>query len=169
MFVVVVLAPLAASAQVDASNRPMNRDEQLSPPKNFREMAAKQRLDREKKEHEELINRAEKALAISEQLETSFEANNQLSKADLEQLAELENIVNKIRKDLGGSNDGEDRDATAEKEDPSTQLDAFRFLQENTVKLVDEIKKNTRYTVSVVAIQSSNAVLKMVRFLRLRK
>jgi hypothetical protein len=34
---------------------------------------------------------------------------------------------------------------------------------------VDELKKTTRFSISAIAIQSSNTVLKLVRFLRLRK
>jgi hypothetical protein len=42
-------------------------------------------------------------------------------------------------------------------------------LQNNTVKLVDELRKTTRYSVSVVAVESSNLLLKVVRFLRFGK
>jgi hypothetical protein len=52
---------------------------------------------------------------------------------------------------------------------PSTIEEAFRYLQSTTVKLVDELKKTTRFSISVIAIQSSNNVLKVIKFLRLRK
>lgn len=162
----------AVSAQTDASNDGFRRDPQMDPPKNFREMVARQRLAKDKKQHEEMIERAERALAISEQLGSSYGKNNQFSEADLKKLGELEVIVNKIRKELGGDDGddgGDEESAPVVSENPSSTHDAFEYLQENAATLIDELKKTTRYTVSVVAIQSSNTVLKMVRFLRLRK
>ena len=166
-FLVIAVAAFAVSAQVDASNSGFGRDRPIDPPQGFKEMQAKHRLEKEKKQHEEMIARAEKALAISEQLEESFESNNQLSRSDVRKLDELEEIVNKIRKELGGDDDDDKGAVFVKEEAPRTDRDAFEFLKSNTVMLVDELKKNTRYTISVVAIQSSNAVLKMVRFLRL--
>jgi len=43
------------------------------------------------------------------------------------------------------------------------------LTRDATKHLVDELKKTSRYTVSVIAIQSSNSVLRLVRFLRLRR
>jgi hypothetical protein len=168
-FVVLITgAVLTASAQVDASNSGFGRERPIDPPKGFKEMVAKQRLEKARKEHEEMISRAEKALTISEQLEASFSKNNQLSRADLEKLEELEDIVDKIRDELGGDDDDREGEALRN-ENPTSDRDAFKFLKSSTVKLVDELKKTTRYSISVVAIQSSNAVLKMVRFLRLQR
>jgi hypothetical protein len=48
-------------------------------------------------------------------------------------------------------------------------VNAFKVLQSNTVQLFDEIKKSTRYSVSVVAIQTSNMLLKLVKFIRFGK
>jgi hypothetical protein len=47
--------------------------------------------------------------------------------------------------------------------------DAFKTLQASTGKLVHELKKTTRYSVSVIAIQSSNAFLKVIKFIRFNK
>ena len=52
---------------------------------------------------------------------------------------------------------------------PSNLEEGFKYLQSTTTKLVDELKKTTRFSISVVAIQTSNNVLKLVRFLRLKK
>ena len=80
----------------------------------------------------------------------------------------------KIRKELGAEGDDQpvvkDPAAPAEGEPkPSNMEEAFNYLKSSTVKLVDELKKTTRFSVSVVAIQSSNTVLKLVRFLRFKK
>ena len=83
-------------------------------------------------------------------------------------------MVTKIRKELGA----EDDDASAKdpaaptveaEPKPSNTEEAFSYLKSTTIKLVDELKKTTRFSVSVVAIQSSNTILKLVRFLRIRK
>ena len=42
-------------------------------------------------------------------------------------------------------------------------------LKTSTAKLVDELKKTTRFSLSATAIQTSNAVLTVARFMRIRK
>ena len=164
-----IAAAVVGFAQVDASNDGFRRRERdIDPPKSFTEMLAKQRLSKEKKDHEQMIARGDEAVEIAKQLEESFEKDNQVSRADLEKLKTLEEIVMKIRKELGGDDDDDEDQAAEKNEKPSSAHEAFKFLQSNTVKLVDELKKTSRYSISVVAIQSSNSVLKLVRFLRLR-
>ncbi|MBA3600943.1 MAG: hypothetical protein H0W45_06805 [Acidobacteria bacterium] len=48
-------------------------------------------------------------------------------------------------------------------------LNALKALKSNTLTLVDELKKTSRYSISVIAVESSNALLKAVRFLRFNK
>ena len=155
----------------DASVRsPRQRKEDL--PMGLREMLAKQKADRDKKDHEELLERGDEALKLAKQLENSFVENKGFSQQDRAKLESLEKVVGKIRKELGGD-DGDDGDAVAiepgTEPRPSTIEEAFKYLESTTVKLVDELKKTTRFSISAVAIQSSNTVLKLVRFLRLRK
>jgi hypothetical protein len=164
---------LAATAfsQIDASSpngRPQPKEEL---PKNIMETLAKQRIEREKKDYEELVKRSEEAVKLSEELEKSFSNSNQLSTEDLKKLEKLEKLVKKIRGELGGDDDGEqglntDKDKN---EQPSTMVNAFKVLKSNTVQLFDEIKKSTRYSVSVIAIQTSNMLLKLVKFIRFGK
>jgi hypothetical protein len=135
-------------------------------------MLAKQKAARDKKDHEEMLARGEEALRLANQLEASFAQNNELSRQDRAKLESLEETVLKIRKELGGDDDGEsDLDlATSPGESkPSTVEEAFKYLQKTTVQLVDELKKTTRFSISALAIQSSNSVLKVVKFLRLKK
>jgi len=158
------LASVCASAQSDASTRNgFPKEEDL--PKSIKENLAKGRIEREKKDYEEMIKRGEEALKLSEDLEKSFTENNRLSSEDLKKLEKLEKLVKKIRTDLGGDGD----DETSEENNPSTLENALKVLKENTGKLMDELKKSTRYTISVVAIKSSNVLLKVVKFLRFAK
>jgi hypothetical protein len=131
----------------------------------IKEMLAKQQSEREKKEYATMIERGEAALELSKELETSFQKNEQLTPAEIKQLEEFEKLVVKIRDDLGGDDDGENE--VAEKDGrPKDVREAFIVLRGATEKLVDEIKKSTRYSVSIVAIESSNTLIKIARVLR---
>lgn len=137
-------------------------------------MMAKLRSEQDKKDHQQMLDRGEVALRLANQLEAAFEKNKNLTSEDKARLESLQNVVEKIRKELGGADDGDDEDLRYQKpvaaeEKPSTMEEAFKYLQSTTMKLVDELKKTTRFSISAVAIQSSNSVLKLVRFLRLRK
>jgi hypothetical protein len=137
-------------------------------------MIAKQRAERDKKDHEEMLERGDEALRLTKQLEMSFEQNKGFSEADRTRLESLEKTVTKIRKELGGDDDVDDDKGPvymkAEDEPrPSTMEEAFKYLRSTTIKLVDELKKTTRFSISAAAIQSSNTVLKLVRFLRFKK
>jgi hypothetical protein len=82
-------------------------------------------------------------------------------------------LVTKIRKNLGADDDEEleemAKNAVAQPKAPSSLEQAFNELKDMTGILVEEVKKTTRFTISAMAIQTSNSVLKLVRFLRFRK
>ena len=108
ILLIIIAAAAVGFAQIDASNDGFRRRERdIDPPKSFTEMLAKQRLSKEKKDHEQMIARGDEAVEIAKQLEESFEKDNQVSRADLEKLKTLEEIVMKIRKELGGDDDDE--------------------------------------------------------------
>ncbi len=157
----------------DASSR-SGRRQRDEKPRGIDEMLAKQKAERDRKEHEALLERGEEALRLANQLETSFARNRAISQQDKNRLESLEKVVTKIRKELGGGDDnGESDDSgyvqSVSEARPSTMEEAFEYLRSTTVKLVDELKKTTRFSISVVAIQSSNTVLKLVKFLRIKK
>lgn len=147
----------------DASGRrPREEESQM-----IKEMLAKQQSEREKKEYRILLERGEAALNLSNDLKKTFEKAKQFTSADEKRLADLEKIVLKIRDDLGAGEETEESLPGLE-ERPKDLRQAVNFLTQTTEKLVDELKKSTRFSVSVVAIESSNAVIKLVRFLRFR-
>ena len=179
LFLVVVVIGSAADAfsqQLpdipDASTRAPGAPRRADSPFGLRDMIAKQRAERDKKDHEMMLERGDEALRLTKQLEVSFEQNNGFSASDRERLESLEKVVSKIRKELGGDDDSDDG-ANAEKSEdeprPSSMEEAFKYLRSTTVKLVDELKKTTRFSISAAAIHSSNTVIKLARFLRLRK
>ena len=140
----------------------------------FKSMLAKQRLERDKRDHREMLERGEQALRLANQLEASFNTTKNISSEDRIRLESLQEVVEKIRKELGGDDDEDgayenEQPKAAEENRPSTVEEALKYLQTTTVKLVDELKKTTRFTISAIAIQSTNNVLRLVKFLRFRK
>lgn len=154
-------AIVCVNAQTNIDPR-TGRPHQEEIPKSIKETMVKSRIDRDKKDHEELIKRGEESAKLSQELEESFTQNNRLTSEDQKKLERLEKNLKKIRSELGGDGDDED-------ENPSSILSALKTLQSYTSTLVDELKKTTRYTISATAIETSNAVLKIVRFIRLGK
>jgi len=142
-------------------------DSQEDQPRTVRETMIKMRIDEDKKEYTEMLDRSKQAQKLSEELEHDFAAKNQLTRDDYDKLANLEKLVKKIRGNLGG----EDADRSSDDDDdddaiPNNPADAVKALGSFTSKLVDELTKTSRFSVSVAAIQSTNAVLKVCRFLK---
>jgi len=143
---------------------------------NICEQLEKLRIEHEKKEHGELVSRAEQALRLSEELERSITQNPELGEKDLEKLQSFEKLVRKIRSELGakdsdssgdkGNGEDDNFDDDPEEKPPNDVVSAFKSLRQSTIKLVDEIRKSTRFTISATAIRSSNAVLKLTRAIR---
>jgi len=164
IFLFIAATVVLVNAQSDASTQSGNpRKEDL--PTGIKESLAKQRIEREKKDFAELLARGEEAVKLSNELEKSFTQNNQLSSIDLKKLDRLEKIVKKIRNELGG-----DDDKRVEIDDKHLSVvNALKALQNSAAMLVNELKKTTRYSVSVIAVESSNLLLRVVRFLRIGK
>lgn len=140
-------------------------------PKSVKDFIAKQRAEKAMKDHEELLQRGDELLEITDQLENAFEKHGNLTQTDLDKLAVVEKLAQKIRKSMGGDDDDDDdvADHPEKNAPPADVAEAVIDLKDMAVKLVDELKKTSRFTISVVAVQSSNSVLKLVRFLRLKK
>ncbi|MBO0200841.1 hypothetical protein, partial [Vibrio alginolyticus] len=66
----------------------------------------------------------------------------------------------------GGDSDEEDPDNASS--EPKNEIDAFHKIAENIEAIVSEVKKSTRYSISVAAIGSANAALRLFRLLRLK-
>lgn len=160
---------VAATAQeADNSKAPFPSKAEQDQPKTIRELMQKMRIEQEKKDYEEMLDRGQQAIRISEELELSFSRRSSLTRNDIEKLEVLEKLVKKIRGELGGSDDDQP-DADDDDPSPNSIAEGFKSLQSLTVSLLNELKKTSRFGISAVAIKSSNAVLKVVRFLRLSK
>jgi hypothetical protein len=173
-FAFLILTAIGVSAQSDASTANGRAPEKEDIPKNIKESLVKHRIEKEKKDHDEMIERGEEALKLSEELEKSVRETNRLTAQDQAKLSRIEKIVKKIRSELGGDDDGDalpvDNAENKELiEKPSALTTAVKQLQSTASKLLDELKKTTRFSVSVVAIQSSNSVLNVLKFIRFTK
>lgn len=154
-----------ASAQIDDPLFPGRDGRRAEESLKIKEMLARQKTERDKRDYEELLKRGAQALELSNQLQKSFENNKSLTSEDKKKLESLEKLATKIRNELGGSDD----ESEGLQDKPAAFSDAFRFMQSTTAKLVGELKKTSRYSISVVAIESSNTLIRLTRFLRLGK
>lgn len=170
----VIFVCLASSSYAQSSlppiSSPANQDDNVfndpDMPKSMLETLQRQRLAKAKREHEEMLKRGETALKLAEQLSLSFEKNKSLTAAEIKKLNDLEKLVVRIRKDLGGSDNKAEEGI--EKEDASTIKEALGFLKKATADLFIELKKTSRYSISAAAIHTSNSIIRLARFLRLR-
>lgn len=144
-------------AKPDDNDRPLGIKESLE----------KMRIERDKKEHLQMLERGEEALRLSEQLEKAYAANGKLTEREFAKIASVEKIVKKIREDLGGDGDGEDEEKALRNAPTLSSDEAVKSLRSTTIELFKELKKTTRFTISAAAIQTSNAVIKIARFLRI--
>lgn len=153
-------------AQADR-NSPFGAKPEDDRPLSIIESLEKSRIERAKKDHAQMIERGQEAFKLSEQLERAFEQNGRLTEREFVKVAEVEKIVKKIRSELGGDGDGED-DIKSESIFPSPG-EAVKTLRSAVGTLYAELKKTTRFTISAAAIQTSNAVIKLSRILRITK
>lgn len=152
-----------AYSQEDRDRNDPNR--KLDVPDSFKEGLAKRRIKAEEEEFQELIKRSEEALKLSDELTKKFNESKSFSTEDTRKIERIEKLIKKIRKDLGAENDDED-----EKEiTPSSLSATLTIIKEKSASLLAEIKKTGRFSISVVAVESSNAILKLVRMLRFNK
>lgn len=166
LFIAFGLLTVSINAQIDASN-PFGRPRQEEPlPKNVQETLKKNELKQLQKDYDAMLANGEEAVKLSEELENAFKKNNKLNSGDVEKLEKIEKLLKKIRKELGGD-DNDEPEETLEK--PSSIKEAISNLKDSAAGLFDELKKTSRYSISVVAIQSSNSMLKIVRFIRFWK
>jgi hypothetical protein len=172
IFAVDTFAQQASTNTPQKSKLTVREDRDDETPPSVTEMVEKQRILRQKKEHGEMLKRGDEALRLSEELEASFNDGASFTPQEMQKLEALEKVVGKIRNELGGDDDDDSKleDSTgAENNARRDVVSAFKFLRNSTIKLVDELKKSSRFSISVGAVESSNAVIRIARFLRLKK
>ncbi len=171
MLVVSLGGTLLCSAQAAADNQtsviPTPPDKiSETRPRTIRDTLEKMRIEREKKEFEQMLGRSKEAVKITEEVETSFTKKGRLTEKEIAKLGTVEKLAKQIRKDLGGA---DDKEQIQPRDGSYDSLDAIKSLRSLTEDLFDELKKMTRFSISAAAIQSTNAVLRLTRFLQISR
>jgi hypothetical protein len=152
----------SANAQINnQADNSRGREEEKSD--SLKETMAKWKLREEKKDFEELLKRGTEAEKLAEELSSNFQETQKFTSEDAQKLERLEKLVKKIRSEVGAEDDDEDNDK------PKDVVDAIKMLSENAENLVTELKKTTRHSISVVLVETSNTMLKLVKFLRFNR
>lgn len=163
VFAILAFAGVPSFAQLPDNTPPaLARSEEINKPKGFLETMQKMRIEREKKDYREMLERGEQALKLSEQLDKSFSQQGKLTKQNYDQIASIEKLTKKIRNELGGDDDDDEPNNLT-----ISEGDAVKSLRERVVGLYDALKKTSRFSISAAAIEGTNAVLKMARFFRI--
>ena len=172
VFIIGLIVVVAADAQSQGSPVPFPRPENTTVreprPRSMRDVIEQRRIARLRRDHEDMLKRGEDAVRLAEELDESTAEKERLSAADRKKLEDLEKLVTRIRRDLGGGNDGLSLDEDDEIDTSGSLRDAISALRRTTGKLLDELKETSRFSISAVAIQTSNTALRIARFLRLR-
>lgn len=137
-----------------------------SRPKSIQENLEKYRIERENKEFREMIRRGEESVKTADDIAARLARSNSLSERDKKDLSQLEKNLKRIRSDLGGSDDKSENDEI-ETLQTRNALDLIKKLRDRTSDLLSELKKTTRFTISAGAIETANAALRVLRFVRL--
>jgi len=144
---------IAVHAQEDDDPMFPNRKKD-EPPRGIQESLSKMRIDKEKKDFNEMLKRGDDAAKLASGLNESSVAGQH------DQLANIAKLVKKIRDELGAEGPDDDPDAL-----PTNEVDAIKLLKERTSDLTEELKKCTRFTVSAAAIDRTNEILRLVKYL----
>ncbi|KXJ99527.1 MAG: hypothetical protein UZ17_ACD001002372 [Acidobacteria bacterium OLB17] len=158
------LAAVASAQDRQQGETPLfpRRTGEPDPPEGVREMLERMRIEKAKKDYEEMIDRGEQAAKLAHKIESSVSKREALSTQDRDDLAALEKLTRQIVDALGGDEDDLAEDANAEKTAAGPAATAEE-LEKAVEQMLAELKKTTRFTVSAAAIESGGAVLRLAK------
>ena len=156
------LYPFAASAQIAGADRPSpvsQRPNDFGRPEE--EMLRRAEIRREEETHKGMVERADEAAQIGDELLASYRKNNTLTRDDVKRLERLEKLARKIRGGAGGSDDKE------ELSDPPGKIEgAVTRLAKLTGALKESVSKGSRLVISAAVIERSNEMIELIRHIR---
>lgn len=152
-FVILLTSAASIRAQADAEDSLVPGRRKDDPPKGIQESLSKLRIEKEKKDFNEMLQRGDDALKLAEQLKAGADDQQ-------EQISSIGKLVKKVRDELGAEGSIDAKDGS-----PQTRADAVKALKLAAASLSEELKKCTRFTVSASAINRANEVLRLVKFL----
>lgn len=169
LFAAILTAALNSSAQdrrVDETPLlPRGNRQQDDAPQGVRDMLIRMQIEKAKKDFEERLDRAERASKLSHQIGSSVEKTSKVSNEDRQRIDDLEKITKDLLDDLGGDADDLISEVT-DQDTGKTPAATAKELESAVAIMAAELKKTTRFTISAAAIESSGAVLRIVRVLR---
>jgi hypothetical protein len=158
------LQTIGASAQVTGADgpRPSPRGQhsgEFGSPE--AEMLRRAEIRREEETHKEMVERADEAAQLADELLTSCKKNNSLTREDVKRLERLEKLARKIRSGAGGSDDEEGLS------DPPVKIEgAVTRLAKLTGDLKESVSKTSRLVISANVIERSNEMIELIRHIR---
>jgi hypothetical protein len=125
------------------------------------EIIRRAEIKHEEESHKEMVERADEAALIGEQLLNAFQKSKSLGKDDLKKLDRMEKLARKIRGGAGGSDDD------SPLENPPQQLEkAVARLAEISGQLNKSVQKTSRLVISAAVINSSNELIELIKHIR---
>jgi len=156
------LNSVATSAQVTGADQPGPREQRagdFGTPE--AEMLRRAEIRRDEETHKDMVERAEEAAQLGDELLASYKKNNTLTRDDQKRLERLEKLARKIRGGAGGSDDEE------ELSDPPVRVEgAVARLSKLTCELKESVSKTSRLVISAGVIRSSNEMIELIRHIR---
>ena len=156
------LNSVGVSAQVTGADQPSPRAQRagdFGTPE--AEMLRRAEIRRDEETHKDMVERAEEAAQIGDELLASYKKNNTLTRDDQKRLERLEKLARKIRGGAGGSDDEE------ELSDPPVQVEgAVARLSKLTCDLKESVSKTSRLVISANVIRHSNEMIELIRHIR---
>ena len=162
----VALLTAAAAAQTNADKQdPAPLGQQNRKPRPLgspeEEMLRRAEIRHEEEQHKEMVERADEAALLGEEILSSYRKNNSLTRDDLKKLERMEKLVRKIRGGAGGSDDDE-----KVKEPPGKIAGAISRIAELSGALKNSVLKTSRLVISAAVIERSNELIELIRHIR---
>lgn len=156
--ILVTLSFLCVHGQILDDSAEDRRHQRENLPKGIQETLQRRKIEEEKKDFNQLLQRGEEAISLSEEILSSYSQNNFLTEEDRKKLEKIEKSIRRIRDYLGGEEDGEEKTEVIR-----SLKETLESLRENSERLLSILKKTSRYSISVTAIEISNNLIKTIR------
>lgn len=125
------------------------------------EMLRRAAIRHEEESHREMVERADEAAQLGDEILASYKKNNSLTRDDLKKLERLEKLARKIRGGAGGS------DANEELQDPPGEVGgALSKIAGLAGDLKKSVLKTSRLVISAAVIERSNELIELIRHIR---
>ncbi len=151
----------AGSQDPAALGQPRQKPRLIGSPEE--EMLDRAAIRHEEELHKEMVERADEAVQLGDELLASFKKNNSLTRDDVKRLEKLEKLARKIRGAAGGSDDKERSDSI-----PDKLGSAISRVAELSGLLKKSVQKTSRLVISAAVIENTNELIELIQHLRQR-